>query len=238
MKTEIMKTSNRITLCVTGKGIFTGFVFLLMANGLFTGCAVTGKSGPEPSPPKAKSMPVSNNAKVMGLEDGRRGFSLSEKVRMAPGLRRDFDQAVVLMEKEEYEKAIVLLEKVVEVSPGVTAPYINIAMAYRKIGKFEAAEKNLKTALELFPGHPVASNEYGLLLRKSGRFAEARNVYEQALAQFPEFLPARRNLGILCDLYLNDPQCALAQFEQYSQVQPGDEEVKIWISELRIRSGR
>ena len=235
MKIEIMKMADRITLCVTIRGIFTGFILPLIVNGLLFGCAVPNKSG---SPPKAETKSVSNSAKVMRFEDGREGFILSEKVNMASNMRRDFDQAVAFMEQKEYQKAVVLLEKVIEASPGVTAPYVNIAIAYRKTGKPEEAEKNLKTALELFPGHPIASNEYGLLLRKSGRFSEARNVYEQALEQFPEFLPARRNLGILCDLYLNDPQCALAQFEQYSQVRSEDEDVKLWISELRLRSGQ
>ena len=84
----------------------------------------------------------------------------------------------------------------------------------------------------------MASNEYGLLLRKAGRFAEARTVYEQALATFPDYHPIRRNLGILCDLYLNDLGCAREQYEIYSAAVPGDEQVKMWIADLGARMGR
>ena len=92
--------------------------------------------------------------------------------------------------------------------------------------------------MALVPDHPVASNEYALLLRKGGRFKEAREIYEKAISDFPDYLPARRNLGILCDLYLNDPACALKQFDIYSERMPADGQVKIWISELRMRLGR
>jgi len=92
--------------------------------------------------------------------------------------------------------------------------------------------------LELFPAHPVAGNTYGLLLRSGGRFAEARTVYEQVLAQFPDYGPAHRNLGILCDLYLNDLECALDQYELYSAVEPGDEQVRLWLADLHLRLGR
>jgi tetratricopeptide (TPR) repeat protein len=111
-------------------------------------------------------------------------------------------------------------------------------MAYMRTGKPELAEQHLKSALGLVPGHPVASNEYALLLRKGGRFKEAREIYEKALASFPDYFPLHRNLGILCDLYLNDPECALKQFEIYSEGMPADAQVKIWIAELRMRLGR
>ena len=81
--------------------------------------------------------------------------------------RRDFHRAVSMLENEDYGRAIDLLEKIIEQSPGVTAPYINIAIAYQRIGKPEQAEEHLKTALDLFPGHPVACNEYGLLYRRT-----------------------------------------------------------------------
>jgi Tfp pilus assembly protein PilF len=152
--------------------------------------------------------------------------------------RRDFEQAIEMMKNRNYDKAIGLLEKVVDRSPGVTAPYVNLAIAYKHVDKLEQAEQHLKTALELVPEHPVASNEYGLLLRKAGRFAEARTIYEKTLATFPDYHPARRNLGILCDLYLNDQTCALEQYEIYSEAMPSDEQVKMWVADLRARLER
>jgi Tfp pilus assembly protein PilF len=151
---------------------------------------------------------------------------------------RDFDRAVAMLKSHDYSQAIDLLEKVIEQSPGVTAPYIDVAIAYQRIGKLEEAEGHLKTALELFPDHPVACNEYGVLYRKTGRFGEARAIYERAIARFPDYYPAHRNLGILCDLYLSDPACALEHYEIYSGANPEDRQVRLWIADLRTRLGR
>lgn len=177
------------------------------------------QSGPGAGPPAAQT----------------KGFVLEEKTDLGASDRRDFERAVDFLGNDDFDKAIELLEKVVASSPGVTAPYVDLAIAYRKIDKPDEAEKQLQAALTLFPKHPVASNEYGLLLRAAGRFSEAKSVYEATIEQYPEYLPARKNLAILCDLYLNDPATALAQFEQYSEIDPDDEQVKLWISELRLR---
>jgi len=171
-------------------------------------------------------------------ENSRQGFVIRENPRMDDESRDEFRRAVALMNEGKNEKAIELLTKVIDRSPGVTAPSINIAIAYMRTGKPDAAEKHLKAALEIVPRHPVASNEYGLLLRRAGRFQEARAIYEQSLARYPDYLPLRRNLGILCDLYLNDPECALKQFGMYSEGMPADAQVKIWIAELGVRLGR
>jgi Tfp pilus assembly protein PilF len=151
--------------------------------------------------------------------------------------RKDFERAVVMLNAQDYGRAIDLLEKVIEQSPGVTAPYINVAIAYTHIGKLEKAEAHLKKALSLVPEHPVACNEYGLLCRRGGRFA-ARAVYEKSIARFTNYYPLHRNLGILCDLYLNDPACAFEHYEIYSAARPEDKQVKLWIADLRARLGR
>jgi Tfp pilus assembly protein PilF len=174
---------------------------------------------------------------VARLEDGREGFVITEVPQTDKASYKDFDRAVAMLKDEDYEGAIVLLEKVIEKSPGVTAPYIDIAIAYRRTGRLEQAEENLKMALQLFPEHPVACNEYGLLNRRTGRFAEARVMYEKAIARFPDYYPAHRNLGILCDLYLSDPACALEHYEVYSEARPEDEQVKLWVADLRARLG-
>jgi len=200
-----------------------------------TGCTAARGLRQEPVAVVAPAPAEIRGAVVEQLADGRAGFTIRENPSMDAESRRDFERATGLITSQDYGKAIELLEKVVERSPGVTAPYINLAIAYQHAGKPAPAEQSLKRALELVPGHPVASNEYGLLLRKAGRFAEARGIYEQALAAFPDYYPVRRNLGILCDLYLRDQACALAHYELYSAAKPGDEQVKIWIADLRIR---
>jgi Tfp pilus assembly protein PilF len=181
---------------------------------------------------------VGKEPSVARLEDGREGFIITEVPKMDKASRRDFDRAVAMLKERDYGQAVDLLEKVIEQSPGVTAPYIDIAIAYQRIGKPEQAEEHLKSALKLFPVHPVACNEYGLLYRKTGRFAEAREIYEKAIARFPDYYPVHRNLGILCDLYLDDPVCALEHYEIYSKARPEDKQVKLWIADLRDRLGR
>ena len=192
-----------------------GFAVLVMVLSVLAGCATDGK---------VKSL-VAHEPSVAQLKDGREGFIITEVPQMDGASRRDFGQGIAL------------LEKVIEQSPAVTAPYINIAIAYQRIGKTEEAEEHLKTALKLFPEHPVACNEYGLLYRETGRFSEARSIYEKAIARFPDYYPAHRNLGILCDLYLNDPACALEHYKIYSEARTKDKQVKLWIADLRTRFG-
>jgi len=211
-------------------------VWLSMMTAAFvlTGCAAKAKRAEAPTP---HAIVIDQGPSVAQLENGRQGFVIRESPKMDSESRKEFERAVSLMNDGKYDKAIELLAKVIERQPGVTAPYINIAVAYMRTNKHDQAEQNLKTALALFHAHPVASNEYGMLLRKAGRFKEAREVYENEIARFPEYLPVHKNLGILCDLYLNDPACALKHFEIYSEGMPSDQQVKIWIAELRMRPG-
>ncbi len=212
---------------------YAGFAVLAMVLSVNAGCATDGKVkatiAPEPFVAKGPS--------VEKLEDGRDGFIITEVPKMDEASCKDFDRAVSMLKDQDYGHAIDLLEKVIGQSPGVTAPYIDIAIAYERIGKPERAEEHLKTALKLFPEHPVVCNEYGLLYRKTGRFAEARAIYEKVLMRFPDYYPVRRNLGILCDIYLNDLTCALEHYEIYSNARPEDKQVKLWIADLRTRLG-
>jgi tetratricopeptide (TPR) repeat protein len=221
------------------KRILIGFTILVLVLSVVSGCAPGG--APKPVSKTLESMSteaaVSERAVVRRLADGREGFAIVEKPSLEGGARKDFERAVAFLNEGELPQAIQLLETVIEKYPGLTAPHINIALAFARSGKTEQAEKHLKKALNLVPGHPVASNEYGLLLRKAGRFAEARTTYEKAITAFPEYLPAHKNLGILCDLYLKDLECAIEQYEIYSEAMPEDEQIKIWIADLRMRLG-
>lgn len=233
-----MQHTERATLRRLKTRTYAGPLVLVMLLSVLGGCATGVKKQALPAPGTAVGEDPSKGPTVAKLEDGREGFIITEAPHMDEASQRDFDHAVALLKDEDYGEAITLLEKVTGKSPGVTAPYVDLAIAYRHTGSLREAEENLKAALELFPEHPVASNEYGLLYRRTGRFAKARAMYEKTLVRFPDYFPAHRNLGILCDLYMNDLSCALEHYEIYGEANPHDEQMKMWIADLRARLGR
>jgi tetratricopeptide (TPR) repeat protein len=166
------------------------------------------------------------------------GFTLRERVRVSSQVREDFADAVRLLEQERYADGIALLVKVSEAAPQLTAAHIDLGMAYARVNDLERAAASLERALELNPRHPVAYNELGIVYRRLGRFAEARESYEKALALHPEFHFARRNLAILCDMYIGDASCALEHYGLYVQAVPGDEAAAMWVTDLRARAVR
>ncbi len=165
------------------------------------------------------------------------GFTVVEDVRIGIGVRADFKKAIEALNAEDHERGIELLLEVEEDVPDSTTVQINLAIAYRNLGDLEHAEASIDRALELNPRHPAAHNERGILHRRKGRFGEARESYEAALSIFPNYHLARRNLAILCDLYLLDAECALENYETYQESVPGDEAMSIWIVDVRNQMG-
>lgn len=170
-----------------------------------------------------------------GVRQTQENIEITDSYSVDSEIREEFERAVALLKKEEFDEAIMLLRAVTGKVKRFTGPYINLAIAYSKIGELEKAEETLKKALKLNKSHPATNNELALVYRKTGRFAEARKIYEEVLNQYPAFLPARKNLGVLCDLYLRDLNCALQQYESYLEIQPGDEKIKIWVADVKSR---
>jgi Flp pilus assembly protein TadD len=166
------------------------------------------------------------------------GFTITEETRISSDLRADYESALTLLEQGRHAEGVALLESVANAAPDVSAPRIDLGVAYHRAGDLDAAERNLLQALDVNAEHPTAHNELGIVYRKTGRFAEARSSYERALAIYPGYHFARRNLAILCDLYLADAECALENYEAYMATVPGDDEASMWIADIRNRSGR
>lgn len=153
-------------------------------------------------------------------------------------IKNKFDEAMVLMKSGDYQKGADVLEGVVTKSQTNPVPLINLAIANAKLGNLEKAENHLKSALAVEADNPVASNELGIIYRKLGRFSEARAVFEGALQKYPNFALVHKNLGILCDIYMRDYECALKGYVAYSGAFPGDKTAKIWIADVEGRLGR
>ena len=87
------------------------------------------------------------------------------------------------------------------------------------------------------PINAVANDELGIVERKLGKFAEAEAAYQRTIAVEPNYAPAYFNLGVLYDLYLDEPKKALEQFEHYLTLAGDNKQVAGWVIELRKRVG-
>ncbi|MDH5800494.1 MAG: tetratricopeptide repeat protein [Gammaproteobacteria bacterium] len=162
-------------------------------------------------------------------------IQIAENLSVDAAVKRQFETATSLLQQEKYQEAIVLIEGLLTKLNGFTAPYINLGIAYAKLGEMEKALESFEQALKLNDIHPVANNELAIVYRQLGKYAEARKVYEKLLENFPGFWPANRNLGVLCDIYLNDLACALENYEIYASAKPEDDKMKIWIADVKSR---
>lgn len=197
-----------------------GVLLAAAAVCITAGCASPGPKAPEPP--------------VVEVQE-EVGFTITEASAVSGEVREGYQTALALLQQERYAEGISILERLVEESPELSAPHIDLGIAHHRAGNLDQAEAQLVTALELSPSHPIAHNELGIIYRKTGRFREARASYERALALYPGFHYARRNLAVVCDLYLADLACAVRNYEAYLLTVQKDEEATIWLADARSR---
>jgi tetratricopeptide (TPR) repeat protein len=166
-------------------------------------------------------------------EDGA-GGSTAQRQKL-PG---DYEQALSLMRSGDYGAAIPALQQFIEDNPELAGPYVNLGIAYGKIGEADAALAALEKAVALNPASAAAQLQLGILYRERGDFQAALKAYDQALAADPDYALAHRNIGILYDLYLQQPAQALTHYKRYLElVNADDKTVNGWIIDLERRSG-
>ncbi len=179
--------------------------------------------------------PVPQRSSHIEIEESV-GFTITVDARVSSSVRSEYEAAVLSLEQGNSAAGIARLEAVVAEAPELSAPLIDLGIAYHRSGDLAAAETSLKKALSLDPGHPIAHNELGIIYRRTGRFDAARQSYEAALSIYPGYHFARRNLAVLCDLYLADRACALKNYEAYMTTVPSDDEAAMWIADLQNRT--
>ncbi|MBV8741596.1 MAG: hypothetical protein JOZ12_07395 [Sinobacteraceae bacterium] len=150
----------------------------------------------------------------------------------------DFARAVGAMRSGNAVEAELDFKQMTLAYPTLSAPYVNLGILYRRGGQLEQSEQALKTAVERNGSSAIAWNELGATQRLRGEFPAAAASYEHAIAADANYAPAYRNLGVVSDLYLGDPERALTALERYKELTGEDRPVTSWIAELRQRTGK
>lgn len=188
--------------------------------------------------PREKAAPVAE-APTGTAEQAPAAAPQPEKRAAVPGRAApEFARAVGLMRAGDATQAALEFQLMTEAYPELPGPYVNLAILHRKAGKLADAEAVLRSGGERAAPSALLWTELGVTLRQAGKFAAAREAYEKAIAIDRNYAAAHRNLGVLLDLYLNDPVNAQTAFETYKSLTGEDKPVSGWIAELRQRTNR
>lgn len=198
-------------------------------------------------------------AAVYAMADLYRDFgrALLESERPRNLTAGELEQYDVLLEEQAFpfeEKSIAIHERNARHSAeGVYDEWVRRSfadLAELKPGRYARMERDagvdaavataggVDPAVAADPLSAALYNQLGIAYRKAGRFIDARAAYEGARSADPSLADAECNLGILLDLYVDDPAAALPHYERY-QALAGDADPKAaaWLAELRTRLG-
>ena len=152
---------------------------------------------------------------------------------LSPETVQKYGYALQLMKKGNDDAAIKVFDGVTRLNSALSGPFVNRGLIYLKQGDKEKAEESFRDAIKRNPSNVAALNQLGVLLREQKDFKGAREQYEAALAIDENHGATNLNLGILCDIYLQDKQCAMTHYLTYLQLNEDDEQVNNWVVDLK-----
>ncbi len=147
-----------------------------------------------------------------------------------------FAHAKDLIRKKDWHGALQELHALAKRYPQLSGPCLDLALVYLELGDTERASVWFQRSITSNSDNINAYNEYAIFLRKQGRFTDAEAVYLKALRHWEASADTHFNIGILYDLYLDQPARALHHYHRY-QVLTGqsNREVAGWIADLERR---
>lgn len=161
---------------------------------------------------------------------------LAEAQRVPPEARKGMEIARQAYAAGEFETAASELQELTVNWPELSGLWLNLGIVQGRAGDGAAAEESLRQAIAANDNNVFAWNQLAALLRDAGRFDEAEQNYRAALQRWPAYGDAHRNLGILYDLYLQQPQKALEHYRTAQELrEEPDRQLAGWIVDLERR---
>ncbi|MDI9348238.1 MAG: hypothetical protein QM538_07030, partial [Methylacidiphilales bacterium] len=155
---------------------------------------------------------------------------------ISPEVNNLFSKAKNQMKNKEYIEALKNFGLIINQNSLVAGPHVNRGIIFYGFDDFISAETEFKWAIQKNPNSTISYVYLGLIEKQKGNFAGAKIYYEKAKTISPDYSLAYYNLGILCDLFLKDIECALANYKKYdSLTNKSEKPVGIWIADLESK---
>ena len=86
------------------------------------------------------------------IETEESGFTITEQVRVRGDAYTRYDRALGLLQQQRYQEAIAELTELTADAPDLTAPYVDLGIAYGQVGDLEQGRRSPRDGCTAEPG--------------------------------------------------------------------------------------
>ncbi|MFC1908307.1 tetratricopeptide repeat protein [Chloroflexota bacterium] len=129
------------------------------------------------------------------------------------------NQGLIYNNEGDYQKALVVLNKAIELDPGLALAYNNRGWSYIELGQFELAITDCNKAIELDPSLALAYSNRGRVYIELGQFELAITDCSKAIELDPDLALAYSNRG-RAYIELGQYEPAIADFDKAMELDP------------------
>lgn len=169
------------------------------------------------------------------------GWLVVSRVLARRGVRREYQQAIRHLRRNEYDQAITVMNRLIKTEPQHSAHYRFRAELYRLQGKPRRAIEDYRRVVELEPDSGVGYNGLAEVYLQIGDYEQARIFARQAYEREPGHWVMPYNLGMIEDR-LEQSEAALEHLQEALQAGVADSRhrllIYLWLARAYARLGR
>jgi tetratricopeptide (TPR) repeat protein len=120
----------------------------------------------------------------------------------------------------QFDDAIDSYKKALEIKPGYSEAYYNMAIAFKKKGDLDASIESYKKAIKIKPDYTEAYFNMGNALKEKGDFEASIDSYKKALEIKPGYAEAYYNMGVA---FMNkgNLDASIESYKKALEIKPG-----------------
>ena len=158
---------------------------------------------------------------------------------LAVGQEANYRLAQKHLQGKAYTKALPLLNEITMASPGYVDAWANLAVVLYGLQRYTDADVAINRALALANDVAELYEIAGLIQVELGHYKAAEAAYQKAVQLKPDCASCHYHLALLFDIYYQDLEGAIAQYQAYLDSIPNtDEDIQAWVDELKRNHAR
>jgi tetratricopeptide (TPR) repeat protein len=167
-----------------------------------------------------------NHTGIVALvEHQKKNLADEEKRRQLAEAKRLNNAGVMAYHNGQYERALGLFKKAIELDASFTEAYNNLGLTHTEMNNEEKATEAFRKAIELSPELSATYNNLGYVFYRLGSYDEAITMYNEAIGRSKDNSSAYTNLG---NAYykLDRIEEAVEAWKRALEIDPGNEKAR------------